>query len=162
MSTKLRTIAAGLAMALAVATFQGQAVQAQTDIDDLITDCFTYGVVGGSPQEAKQAINACTKALNSGQLDRRDRSWAYLGRGWAYNETGQYRLALRDLDECIRLQYSSDLATAYWERHIAKQGLGDKAGAEADYRRAKQLNPRIEEEMTSGSPGQPRTRPSKP
>ncbi len=148
MFARMQTIAAGLAMALAAATFQGPSALAQTD--EQWDRCEGYANVS---QQAE--INACTQILNSPHLSKQERAWAYYNRAASYNETRQYALALRDLDESIRLDPRN--AYAYWERHIAKERLGDNTGAQADYIKAKQLKPGIEEEE-SGSAGQPRKR----
>jgi len=55
---------------------------------------------------------------------------AYYFRGFAYNRTGQYRLALDD--EQTYIDRHTDDADAHAERGVARYNLGDKAGAASD------------------------------
>jgi tetratricopeptide (TPR) repeat protein len=57
-------------------------------------------------------------------------------RGMLYRTMKQYPEAIADLSKCIQIK--ADFGLAYLERARAKGFSGDKAGAEADYRMAKQ------------------------
>ncbi len=153
MLTTMRAMASGLAMALAALAFQGHAAQAQTDQQ---WDWCEGGE--GAPSEQAE-INACTQILNSGHLSREDRAYALYNRGYSYGEIGQYRRAIQDLDESIRL--SPEHAETWYTRHLCKERLGDNAGAQADYLRAKQLDPKIDEEESGAAASQPKKRPGK-
>ncbi len=148
MFMRIRSITAGLALALAATAFHGHGAQAQTDQQ--------WEWCEGSPDASEQQqVNACTQILNSGHLAVPERAWALYNRAHSYIDLRQYRQAIRDLDEAIR--YDSEHAEYWWERHIAKESLGDESGAQFDFNRAKQLNPNIDREGASYlPPKQPR------
>lgn len=54
----------------------------------------------------------------------------------------KYNDAISDFGEAIRLR--SDFAEAYWERGLVYQKTGRQNEAEADFRKAKELNPDVE------------------
>jgi tetratricopeptide (TPR) repeat protein len=62
---------------------------------------------------------------------------AYLNRGLAYNQLGQYDKAIADCTKAIELE--PDLADAYYNRAIAHRKNGDRVKADADHVSAKQL-----------------------
>ena len=61
-------------------------------------------------------------------------------RATAYDEIGQPRMALADLDRAVAVGPAP--AGALGRRGLVKAGLGDDAGAVADYSRAIDLDPR--------------------
>jgi tetratricopeptide (TPR) repeat protein len=65
--------------------------------------------------------------------------WA--GRAWAYNGLKDYSKALSDASEAIRLK--SDFALPFRERAEANKQLGNQLQADADLRRARQLDPAL-------------------
>lgn len=105
---------------------------------------------GGVPEEVQ--ISACTVIISSGQLSGSDLAWAYYNRGVSYGETGKCRSAIADFDQSIRLDPSD--ADSYWLRHICKEQLGDKAGADADEQLARRLNPNIDSAASRRPPSQ--------
>ena len=64
----------------------------------------------------------------------------YLGRGQALAIKGEFKCAVADLDEAIRLGHED--AEVFESRGDAKAKLGDSRGAKADHDRAAQLGPK--------------------
>jgi tetratricopeptide (TPR) repeat protein len=72
-------------------------------------------------------------------------------RGLAYAGNGQYDRALQDYDQAIRLY--PNLAQAFYDRGAALRALRQPARAEADFAKARQLNPNLPppaDEVVSG------------
>jgi tetratricopeptide (TPR) repeat protein len=65
-------------------------------------------------------------------------------RAYAYVQNAQYDLALQDCEQALKLD--SDNALAYYARGLAKQKKGDKSGAKADIAKAKQLDPKVDQQ----------------
>ena len=114
-------------------------VQAQTTNEQLQEWCDGRGNVSEDVQ-----ISSCTAIINSGQYDRWDLHVAYYHRGYSYAQIGRYDLCVADLTQSIRLEPKD--ADAYWLRHLCKKDLGDLAGAEADKKAAKRIDPTIEQQ----------------
>ena len=66
-----------------------------------------------------------------------DYSIAYNGRGYARHLAKQYKEAIGDFDEAIRL--NQNYGNAYRNRAVAKRAAGDKAGGDADSAKASEL-----------------------
>jgi tetratricopeptide (TPR) repeat protein len=81
----------------------------------------------------QEAIEPLTEAL---KLDPAF-SLAYNARGYAHFRLKQYPQALADFDEAIRLNPS--YLNAYVNRGAARRAAGDKAGADADQAKAREL-----------------------
>ncbi len=62
---------------------------------------------------------------------------AFNARGYAYFRLKRYSEAVADLDQAIKL--NAYYANAYQNRSAARRALGDKAGADADVAKAKEL-----------------------
>jgi len=75
-----------------------------------------------------QQIKGCTILI---QTKRKQKNLGRLfdTRGVAYFRKGQYDLAVADYDRAIELGYSQ----ALYHRSLAKEKLGDRAGAGADF-----------------------------
>ena len=83
--------------------------------------------------------NACSLLLRSGRFGARDLSIIYPTRGLAYAILKQYRRAIQDYNEAIRLNPS--LYQAYGNRGLAYEQLGKKQLAIRDYRKVLSLRP---------------------
>ncbi len=132
-----RAVAVGfsvVAAALSSGPVQAQATNAQ--LEEL---CDGRGHVSDDVQ-----IRACTAIINSGRYGAARLNIAYFFRGLTYAQTGRCNLAIADLTAAIR--YDANDSDAYWVRHSCKLELGDIAGAEADKKVAKTIDPRIEEQ----------------
>jgi len=86
------------------------------------------------------AVVACTRALDSGSLNRTDRVRAYNNRGILRKRKGDYDRAIADFAEAIRInpKYSS----AYTNRGVAYVEEHDYDRALADYNVAIRLDPK--------------------
>ena len=79
------------------------------------------------------AVMDFTKALDI----KPNHKWAFKNRGMAYNRMEKYKLAMRDFDQVIKLDPRN--IEAYNNRGFAKKGLGDKAGACADWKKSRKF-----------------------
>jgi len=77
-------------------------------------------------QDFNAAIGLKTDAVN-----------AYFGRAYIHMRRNEFRLAVADFDACIR--FAPEFISAYTGRGNAKRKLGDEAGAQADFRHAREL-----------------------
>jgi lipoprotein NlpI len=117
MRWNIMAIAAGAAM-LRVGT-----VEAETRDENWIRCTDGYS--------AEITIDACTKAIRSGQVSADDLSVAFNSRGNAYADQGQYEPAIQDYNEAVKLNPS--YASAYHNRGIARFALGQFEDAGADF-----------------------------
>jgi lipoprotein NlpI len=92
----------------------------------------------GQHRERDQ-VPLLTRCLETGDLSPANRAAALINRGYALNAIHQYRRAIADLDEALRLQPKSAESLNY--RGRAKAFMGDDAGAMADLDRAVALDP---------------------
>jgi tetratricopeptide (TPR) repeat protein len=81
----------------------------------------------------QEAIEQLTEALKLNPSF----ALAYNARGYAHFRLKQYPQALADFDEAIRLTPS--YLNAYVNRGAARRAAGDKAGADADQAKAREL-----------------------
>jgi tetratricopeptide (TPR) repeat protein len=89
-----------------------------------------------------QQIKSCTALIQSTTEPKENVAVAFFNRALAYEEKGEYKHAIADYGDAIRLNPND--AEAYLYRGLDKQRLGDKAGAEVDIAAAKRLNPNID------------------
>jgi lipoprotein NlpI len=85
-------------------------------------------------------IAACTRAITSGRWTGSGLAWAYVNRGKAYREKGDYDHAIQDYDQAIRLDPKN--INAYNNRGNVYKAKGDNDRAVADYSEAIGLNPK--------------------
>ena len=137
MFATIRALAVGFAV-FAAASSVGPMQARATSYEQLGAWCMGEGNVSEDVQ-----INSCTEIINSGQFPVEGLNQAYFHRAYSYAQTGRYDLCVADLTSAI--SYWPQDATAYWVRHMCKQDLGDIAGAEADKRAAKSLDPAVEQ-----------------
>lgn len=114
----------------AIAVMALQLATAGARADDL-NDC-------GSP-EPERRIPACTALIEAPDTPPDTRADAFFRRGVSYSELGQYRRAIRDYDETIRLQ--SDAAAALNNRAYSYLKLGQPSVGMPDVEQAMQLQP---------------------
>jgi tetratricopeptide (TPR) repeat protein len=58
-----------------------------------------------------------------------------------YSSKGEYDRAIQDCDQAITLD--PNFAPAFYDRGLAKQKKGDKAGGDVDMAKARLLDPRV-------------------
>ncbi|MDP2331990.1 MAG: tetratricopeptide repeat protein [Reyranella sp.] len=136
MFATIRAIALGVSVA---AAFSGGPAQAQTADPLQLKLCDGRGNVPDDVQ-----ISACTQVIKSAPSDAAVLNTAHFYRGLTYAQTGRCKLAIPDFTAAIK--YDPKDSDAYWSRHVCKQALGDAAGAAADKKAAKAIDPRIEEQ----------------
>ena len=136
MFTRVRAVALGILSAVALSC---GAAQAQTVDPQQVKLCDGRGNVPDDVQ-----ISACTQVIKQARSDAAVLNTAHFYRGLTYAQTGRCRLAIPDFTAAIR--YDPRDSDAYWSRHLCKQELGDTAGAAADRKAAKAIDPRIEEQ----------------
>ena len=89
------------------------------------------------------AIAACTRALNSGRLQRDDRVRAHNARGMAWKQGGDYDRAIADYNAA--LQINPKYFFAHYNRGISYTVKGEWDRAIADFDTAIRLNPKSKE-----------------
>ncbi len=142
MFATIRALAAGfsfVAAALPGSETRAQAPHAQTPHAQTEAWCDGRGQVPDDIQ-----ISACTQMIKSGLYKAERLNMAHFYRGLTYAQTGRCRLAIPDFTAAIRSDPPD--SDSYWSRHLCKQALGDSAGAAADRKAAKSIDPRIEEQ----------------
>jgi Flp pilus assembly protein TadD len=87
------------------------------------------------------AIDACTRAIDSGVSSGTDLSWRFHNRGRAYEAKGDHARAIADFSEAIRL--APKLAFAFNARGTAYEATGDHDRAIADFNAAISLDPTL-------------------
>lgn len=85
-------------------------------------------------------INACSRLIQSGRLGAAHQAVAYNNRGFAYRRLKQYRRAIQDFNEALRL--NPRYAGAYNNRGIGYANLKRYHRAIQDYNEALLINPR--------------------
>jgi len=118
----------GLWPALAVASAQTNGIEDSNNCYDQFR--------GG---DMKAAIDYCTKAINSGELEEPDLVGALINRGVAFRNLGEYKLAI--VDYTTALKHAPKDALIYANRANARRELGEFKSAMADANQAIKLDP---------------------
>ncbi len=84
-------------------------------------------------------IGGCTAVISSGQRSGKGLAVAYYNRGIAYRHLGEYRRAIEDYDQTLRLD--PNFAVAYNNRGNAYVDLGEYRRAIEDYDQTLRLDP---------------------
>jgi tetratricopeptide (TPR) repeat protein len=84
-------------------------------------------------------ISGCTEVIRSGQYSGKDLVGAYNNRGVAYKNLGEYRRAIQDYDQALRLD--PGYAVVYSNRGVAYGDLGEYRRAIQDHDQALRLDP---------------------
>ncbi len=84
-------------------------------------------------------IGGCTAVIRSGEYSGKNLAIAYNNRGNAYANLGEYRRAIQDYDQALRLD--PGYAVAYYNRGLAYSDLGEYRRAIEDYDQALRLDP---------------------
>ncbi len=84
-------------------------------------------------------ISGCTAVIGSGQYSGKNLAVAHNNRGNAYGSLGEYRRAIEDYDQTLRIDPGD--ADAYYNRGIAYGNLGEYRRAIEDYDQALRLDP---------------------
>jgi tetratricopeptide (TPR) repeat protein len=133
---------------------RGAALEKKGDFDRAITDLDSslkldpknakaFAARGQAHSRKKEFPLAIADYTQSITLDSTDAVTLSL-RAYAYDQNAQYDLALQDCEQALKLD--SDNALAYYARGLAKQKKGDKSGAKADIAKAKQLDPKVDQQ----------------
>lgn len=109
---------------------------ARADMNGDIQTCQGKPSTGVSWQER---IDACSRLIDTGQLDNKNLETTYYLRGFAYGELDEYRSAVSDFSQAIRLD-PSDI-DAWYNRGVNYFALNDYNSALIDYTKTVQLNP---------------------
>jgi len=142
MFTTLRAALVGVTLATAALSVQAQTIKSPTGKSQLEERCDGRGRVSDDAQ-----IAACTQIINNpGSYNAAALNDTYFYRGLTYAQTKRCNLAIADFTAAIK--HDPKDADSYWSRHACKLELGDKAGADADKKAAKTIDPRIEEQWT--------------
>jgi tetratricopeptide (TPR) repeat protein len=94
-------------------------------------------------QPPAEAIAACGRLIDSGQLKGDELAGVYIWRGWHLTITGQHQRAIADYTEALRL--NDRLAGAYRERGASLERVGDLAGAAENFRQALAIDPALQD-----------------
>ena len=84
-------------------------------------------------------IRACTVAIRSGRWQGKDLVWAFINRGLAYKNKGQYDRAMQDYDQAIR--FNPKDADSFVVRGNAYYDKKQYDQAIEDYDQAIKINP---------------------
>ena len=85
-------------------------------------------------------IRGCTQVIERGERESSEnRSFAYTNRGNAYDDKGEYDLAIADFNKAIALNPND--AYAYNNRGVTYEKNGDKDQAIADFRKTLEIDP---------------------
>ena len=125
-----------LALSVMAGAVAAGAAPAHADAVDQANFCFVY-TSGG---QNDKAIDACTKAISSGDLQDADLVSALINRGVAYKAEGKLDAAIGDYSRALKLAPQdalvlSNRANAYLEK-------GDLDAAEADIRKSLDIDPK--------------------
>jgi len=85
------------------------------------------------------AIEACTRAIASGQLSQGALANSYYNRGCEWRAKSEYDRAIADFDQVLQLD--PNFVSAYNNRGVAWRGKGEYDRAIADYDQAIRLDP---------------------
>jgi len=85
------------------------------------------------------AIDACTRAIDSGQLTQSNLAIMYYNRGYEWNNKDEEDRAIADFDQAIRI--NPNYTSAYNNRGLAWRAKGDYDRSIADFNQALQLDP---------------------
>lgn len=122
----LLRVSSALALAVSAAP-----VTAQSS-DQTFAVCLNWG---------REAISACTAAIESGKLNNASLATAFFRRAMAFTFRGDDGRALADLNEAIRLDPNGVDKDAYSHRGRLREKLKDYAGAISDYSEALRRKP---------------------
>jgi tetratricopeptide (TPR) repeat protein len=129
----------------------GRYSQANLDFDRAIAIRPTYAEAYLFRARSARAVNDLQPAITdySASLRLQPNAQAFVERGRAYIDSDNYALAKADGDSAVALD--AGLAPAYNLRGSAQRGLGDLQGALADFTKAVELGPDLDNHYQRGA-----------
>ena len=94
---------------------------------------------GGVYADPAVAIEACSRVIEFGSLEKPDLAKAYFSRGTEWARQASYERALADYD--LAIQLDPDFPAPYYNRALILSNKGESDRAIADYDRALKLRP---------------------
>jgi len=118
-----------------------QALKRQSDNSSARNNrCWARAILGGPPEQLKQALDDCDEALRLRPND----PYAFDSRGFVYLKMGNFEKAIADYDQSIVL--GGERAGSLYGRGIARLRKGDAEGGNQDIMVAMKKKPDIAEE----------------
>ncbi len=108
----------------------------QTDV----SMCSESAFMSGMKEDMRKGVEICTRAINAGNLSRKDLAGAYYNRGYLLFSLQDFKAAEADFSRAIDLELVQ-LHKAYYARGLCKQNTGRTRAAADDYSKALEIKP---------------------
>jgi len=104
-------------------------------------DAQRYGINEMKKQRWRAALRFFTRAVKLGEMKGEQAAGLYLNRGITYHFLGEFKKAIADYNQAIKLR--RNYGRAYNNRGWSYEKLGQRALAIRDYRRALAIDPNL-------------------